>query len=232
MNVATNGANRRSSMQIVESAKVMTQEERTGEELAKRMLEAVSLAYAPTDSSTTNNLTNSVVQQLTDNIDPIANSRRQSISTEMEQVKLCRIFDSDAIKVPGVMYKTVGIKPSMSSQAVITEALGKFGSFVDPKSLELRFAPDPDRMGVKKSKKKKQQEPSKVVADDECPLLVVEWYTDIPRRFEIHSKSNDGEKLIKKWTNYWHSPAKTSRGKSVRTKKSTMSVKKKSNQTV
>eukprot|EP00040_Diaphanoeca_grandis_P000002 m.14093 g.14093 ORF g.14093 m.14093 type:complete len:244 (-) comp10002_c0_seq1:522-1253(-) len=242
MNANTSGKNRRSSMHIVESAHekpgAMSPDSTAGEQIAKRMLEAVKLAYdTPTNSPRASTVSNGAVMQAAAIATAVPMNtksvQRQSVSRSSmssaasapdETFKLCRIYDADAIRVPGVMYKTVGLSASMSSQDLIKEALGKFGSFVEPKLLELHFAADPERMPVQK--KKKKAEPSKVVMDDECPMLVVEWYTDIPRRFEIHLKSADSEKLKKKWTSYWHSPGSFSRSKSVKPSKSVKSKKK------
>ena len=43
-----------------------------------------------------------------------------------------------------------------------------------------------------------------LVKHDERPSLVVEWYTDLPRRFEIHKASGNDDKMDRKWNEYWH----------------------------
>eukprot|EP00041_Stephanoeca_diplocostata_P009178 m.139660 g.139660 ORF g.139660 m.139660 type:complete len:202 (+) comp17635_c0_seq1:176-781(+) len=115
-----------------------------------------------------------------------------------------RIFDVNAIKAPGVLYKSVIVHPDMDSLSLIREALDKFGSSADAREFSLHYAVDyPDDIP-----KKHRKDPPKVLDHEECPLLVAEWYTDLPRRFEIHRRASDEAKLQKKWSKYWHSPIK------------------------
>eukprot|EP00038_Savillea_parva_P008694 m.178601 g.178601 ORF g.178601 m.178601 type:complete len:252 (+) comp14578_c0_seq1:110-865(+) len=127
-----------------------------------------------------------------------ARSTRQMVSF--------RIWDIGAINAPGVLYKAVAVTPSMTARDLIQECISKCGTGGNPAHCELRFAVDYDDTVPKK----KRTEPAKVLDADECPYLVAEWYTDLPRRFEIHPVNAHPEKNKSKFYKYWNSPLPTS----------------------
>eukprot|EP00037_Helgoeca_nana_P034177 m.420820 g.420820 ORF g.420820 m.420820 type:complete len:278 (-) comp32942_c0_seq1:106-939(-) len=120
------------------------------------------------------------------------------------QIVSFRVWDADAINAPGVQYKAVAVTSEMTAGDLITECISKCGSKVDPIDCELHFAVDYDDSVPKK----KRTEPAKVLEADECPYLVAEWYTDLPRRFEIHPINTNPEKSQRKFYKYWNSPVR------------------------
>lgn len=139
---------------------------------------------------------------------PVVNPSRSAHKPPPGSVRSCRIYDMNAINAPGVIYKAIAVYPHMSARDLIVETLEKVGSSANPDRFELRFAPDLDTIHAEGGKKKKKNiEPSKLLQPNDCPTLVVEWYTDIPRRFEVHPRTSDPEKMEKRWAEYWHAPS-------------------------
>jgi len=126
------------------------------------------------------------------------------LSPQKVEEKMYRVFDCNAINAPGAMYKAVTCTVDTTSQQLIQITLDRFGSSEDPGLFELRYAVEPDP-----ATKKKAAEPPRVLKDADCPVMVAEWFTDRPRRFELYRKSDEKgmEKRAKKWTQYWSSPS-------------------------
>lgn len=120
--------------------------------------------------------------------------------------KMYRVFDCNAINAPGAMYKAVSCTPDTTSEEMIQNTLDRFGSVEEPSLFELRYAVEPD---TSSASKKKVAEPPRVLHQHDCPVMVAEWFTDRPRRFELYRKSDEKglEKRSKKWTEYWSSPS-------------------------
>eukprot|EP00056_Hartaetosiga_gracilis_P008253 m.117795 g.117795 ORF g.117795 m.117795 type:complete len:328 (-) comp12881_c0_seq4:2002-2985(-) len=111
-----------------------------------------------------------------------------------ENVVMLRVFAEHAIYSPGVSYKSVPASQETTASEVIQMVLDKFGEMEPASRFELRYV----RISSKTGKVKRRSSLMKIVKgssefsisleDDICPVLFAEWYSDEPRRFELHRK--------------------------------------------
>lgn len=103
-----------------------------------------------------------------------------------------RVYDAGAIDGPGAQYKGVEVSRDMDARAMVRTALERFGADEGQSAgFELRYAVVPGTP-VKRDRrtgKKIGLPPPKVLRPDDSPAAVVEWFTGLPRRFELHRKN-------------------------------------------
>eukprot|EP00039_Didymoeca_costata_P007974 m.106164 g.106164 ORF g.106164 m.106164 type:complete len:279 (+) comp13897_c0_seq6:22-858(+) len=124
-----------------------------------------------------------------------------------------KVFDMNTINAPGVMYKSVVITTDTSCTEMIEQVLERFGCTEPAEKFELHYAVE-----APPGTKKKKIEPARVLHPDDCPALVADWFTDKPRRFEVHRKEGrqETEKRNRKWSEYWSSPTAVRRSLTVK----------------
>lgn len=110
---------------------------------------------------------------------------------------LVQVYALQALVSPCSLYKSVAATPQMSSQEVIRKVLERYGDTTDPRDFELKYAIAADADKKKSPHKMTGGRKAHVLADDESPVLVAEWFTETNRRFELHRKET---KKPKKWS--------------------------------
>eukprot|EP00055_Hartaetosiga_balthica_P014153 m.76173 g.76173 ORF g.76173 m.76173 type:complete len:279 (-) comp8508_c0_seq1:47-883(-) len=115
---------------------------------------------------------------------------------------MLRIFAEHAIYSPGVEYKTVPATNSTTALEVIQMVLNKFGEMEPASKFELKYV----RINSKTGRVKRRNSLLKLVKGDSdfsihleediCPVLFAEWYSEEPRRFELHRKADAFEEFL------------------------------------
>eukprot|EP00052_Salpingoeca_macrocollata_P004602 m.42308 g.42308 ORF g.42308 m.42308 type:complete len:149 (-) comp14327_c0_seq1:92-538(-) len=111
---------------------------------------------------------------------------------EEEEVEHLRIYAGKGIVSPGSTYKAVRCPVNYTSKQLIQATLERFGmDSSNPDDFYLTFNEPKKTMAQNASawllgsgRRKKH-----TLRSDEVPVLVLDWYTDRGRKFEIHRKN-------------------------------------------
>eukprot|EP00045_Choanoeca_perplexa_P022724 m.10686 g.10686 ORF g.10686 m.10686 type:complete len:235 (-) comp9656_c0_seq1:96-800(-) len=139
---------------------------------------------------------------MTEHLDAFKNRSMQDVGAALPQTEASsdrpvslRIFAGDAMVSPGSTYKAIMATTGTSTREVIERALAKYEFSGDTDAFELHFARIDDKGKlVKKGSLSKllgsgtDTQLRIVLEDDVKPVLVAEWYSSEPRRFELARK--------------------------------------------
>eukprot|EP00050_Salpingoeca_kvevrii_P007857 m.299103 g.299103 ORF g.299103 m.299103 type:complete len:155 (-) comp14037_c0_seq1:434-898(-) len=114
-----------------------------------------------------------------------------------------RIYACKALVSPGALYKTVIIDFDMSAVEVIAQVLERYGEIENADEYELRYAKvQKDGKPLKRGSSLlsvlsgSNKSDYHVLADDEAPYLVEEYFAGENRRFELHRRSKEARKSV------------------------------------
>lgn len=110
------------------------------------------------------------------------------------EVKSLKVYAGKALVSPGSLYKAVLCEPEATAHAIIIKTLERYGETADPLLFELIYAVD--KLDGKKSAKGHKPH---VLQPDECPGLVMDWFTEEHRRFELRRRDTTTEKKGLRW---------------------------------
>jgi hypothetical protein len=120
-------------------------------------------------------------------------------STEQEGTVTLRVFAGKALMAPGALYKSVMATPQMTALEIIRQALERYGEAEKVTDFQLMYRRVDDDHGRKGSLSKlfSGKARAHILCDDECPVLVAEWFNDALCRFELLRKV---ESVPRRWS--------------------------------